>query len=302
MSDENTAGENAHAGSDIEERLTGSDFLGILRRGWALICVVTLAITAVVAAAGFLIPKRFESTILVQPVSNDPAGERMGGIGCAISQIGGLASLAGISSAGDSLKVEAVATLQSEALTERYIKEQNLLPLLYPDKWDSVNHHWKSSDPREIPTLWSANRYFKSRIRDVVENVRTGLVTMTISWRDPQQAAQWANGLVAMTNDYLRDKAIGEADRNITYLEQQASKTGIVSIQQAISNLTEEEIKMSMLARGREQYALEVIDAATVPERATYPQPALWIVMAFLGGLFSSIMLVLLRASSVGSK
>jgi hypothetical protein len=44
----------------------------------------------------------------------------------------------------------------------------------------------------------------------------------------------WANELVRMTNDYLRDQAIQESERNIAYLNDQASKTDAVGAKQAI--------------------------------------------------------------------
>jgi uncharacterized protein involved in exopolysaccharide biosynthesis len=120
---------------------------------------------------------------------------------------------------------------------------------------------------------------------------------MTISWRDPQQAATWANQLVAMTNEYIRNKTIEEAERNIAFLEDQGRRSALVTMQEAIANLTEAQLRKEMLARTREQYALKVLDPATVPERKSFPRPALWIAAAFVIGLFLAILLVLLRAS-----
>lgn len=261
------------------------------------IIAITGVITAFTAAAAFLIPPKYEATVLLLPVSDMESPDRGGGIGSAISQLGGLASLAGLSSSGSSLKIEAVATLESEALTDRYISDNNLLPVLYRNRWDAAHMQWKSSDPKDIPTLWKANRYFRARIRSVVDNARTGLVVLTITWRDPRQAAKWANDLVRMTNEYLRNKAIDEAERNITFLQQEAKKSSVVSVQEAISNLTETQLKKVMLARSREQYALKVLDPATEAEKQSSPQPAIWIPAAFFIGLFISILFVLLRAS-----
>jgi len=52
-----------------------------------------------------------------------------------------------------------------------------------------------------------------------VTDPKTGLVTLSITWNDPNIAAKWANGLVRMANDYLRDQAIEESERNIAYLD-----------------------------------------------------------------------------------
>jgi uncharacterized protein involved in exopolysaccharide biosynthesis len=195
------------------------------------------------------------------------------------------------------VKVEDVAIMTSEALTERYIESNNLLPILYADKWDGVRSRWKTDDAGKIPTAWKANRYFRDKIRNVTENPKTGLVSLTITWADPRQAAKWANDLVVMTNEYLRTRAINETERNIAFLQDQSKSNNVLSLQSAISSLTETQLKKVMIARGREQYALKVLDPATVPEKQSFPQRAIWISSAFSVGLFLSIVFVLLRGS-----
>jgi uncharacterized protein involved in exopolysaccharide biosynthesis len=282
----------------VEERLTAREIFTILWRGRISLVAIPLVITAAVAAAAFLIPARYEATVLVMPASDTDSADKGGGLGAAVSQLGGLASLAGFSGGGNTLKVEAVATLESEALTARYISQNNLLPILYVSQWDSARGQWKSSDPNRIPTLWKANRYFRSSVRNVVDNARTGLITMTITWRDPVQAATWANDLVAMTNQYLRDKAIHDAEKNIAFLNEQAKSNSVVSVQEAIANLTETQLKRVMYARSREQYALKVLDPATIPEKQSFPRPVLWTASAAIIGMFVAVLFVLLSATS----
>jgi LPS O-antigen subunit length determinant protein (WzzB/FepE family) len=281
----------------VEERLTARDIFTILWRERIPLVAIPLVITAAVAAAAFLIPAKYEATVLVMPASDADSVDRGGGLGAAVSQLGGLASLAGFSAGGNTLKVEAVATLESEALTARYINQNNLLPVLYGSQWDSARGQWKSSDPKKIPTLWKANRYFRSSVRSIVDNARTGLITMTITWRDPVQAATWANDLVAMTNQYLRDKAIHDAERNIAFLNEQAKSNSVIPVQEAIANLTETQLKKVMYARSREQYALKVLDPATIPEKQSFPRPVLWTASAAIIGMFVAVLFVLLGAT-----
>ena len=47
------------------------------------------------------------------------------------------------------LTVEAV--LESRTLKERVIKDLNLLPKLFPGKWDSTNHRWKLEGDEKPP-------------------------------------------------------------------------------------------------------------------------------------------------------
>jgi uncharacterized protein involved in exopolysaccharide biosynthesis len=285
-----------------DEKLNSRDVLAILWRGRNVIVAITFVITAAVTAAAFLITPKYDATIIMIPVSDQDSPDKIGSLGSAVSQIGGLASLAGLSSSGSSVKVEAVAILTSEALTERYIRENNLLPILYASKWDAAHNRWKTTDVKKIPTLWTANRLFWDKIRNVVENAKTGLISLTITWSDPQQGAKWANELVKITNDYLRTRAIDEAERNIAFLQQQIKDNNILAMQEAISSLTEAQLKKVMIAKGREEYALKVLDPAVVPEKPSYPVPSIWIPAAFFVGLFLSVLVVLLRSSGTPSR
>jgi LPS O-antigen subunit length determinant protein (WzzB/FepE family) len=111
------------------------------------------------------------------------------------------------------------------------------------------------------------------------------------------QAAQWANDLVKVTNDYLRAKAIEKSERHIEYLKQQAAATDIAQLRSAIYSVLESEIKNAMLARGNDEYALKVIDPATVPERRSSPKRAVWVSVGFVSGLFLAIAFVFFRRS-----
>ncbi len=57
----------------------------------------------------------------------------------------------------------------------------------------------------------------------------------------------------------------------------------------------ETEIKNEMIARGRTEYALRVIDPAQTPERKSFPRPILWTAGAFLGGIFLGLLVSVVR-------
>jgi uncharacterized protein involved in exopolysaccharide biosynthesis len=266
--------------------------LSVIRRLWPkrwAIAGITLVFVVASGIAAWTLPKEYEAKITISPTSSPAGGGQLGGLGGLASQFGGLASLAGISLGGEnSKKAESVAVLQSEALTERYIKENNLLPVIYEEKWDSSKSRWKTSNPKRIPTLWKANEYFKKNIRDVTTNTKTGLVTMSIKWKSAATAAKWANDLVAMTNEYMRSKAIVEAERNIEYLKTEALKTNIVEAKQAIYSIMQNELNHEMLARGNEEYAFRIVDPAVEPEKEVFPIKIVWLLSGLFGGLLVS--------------
>jgi uncharacterized protein involved in exopolysaccharide biosynthesis len=282
--------------SDVDQaEMTLAEVVAILARSRWLIISIAAAVTLAAAIAAWTLPKSYEASVLVIPITEDSGAGRLGALGATLSQLGNIASLAGIAGPANGMRAESLATLQSEALTERYIDSQKLLPVLFSRLWDPMNKRWKTDDPRKIPTLWKGNALFKSNIRSVSENPKTGLVTISIAWRDPRLAAQWANDLVRVTNETLRDKAIAESERNISYLNGQVSNTNVVELRNALYMLMEAEIKKEMLARGSESYALKVIDPAVAPERQSSPRPVLLIILGALGGVAMAIVGVLSR-------
>ena len=297
MSSVGTGNDGRISSRESDEISLGQLFEALWNRRLPVIFLVLLC-TAVATTAAFLVPKKYEAMVLISPVTgrNGSGGGIGGALNAAASQLGGLASIVGLSASGSGgAKAEALATLQSEALTEQYIAEKNLLPVLFSSKWDSRQKQWKVADPEKVPTLWKANRYFNKKIRSVTEASKTGIVTLKITWTDPRQAAQWANDLVKLTNEFLRDKAIAESERDIAYLQQQLDKTNVVELRNSIYSLMESEIKTEMIARGSDEYALKVLDPAVVPEMKSSPQRAVWIAGGFTAGLMAALAWTLVR-------
>jgi len=149
--------------------------------------------------------------------------------------------------------------------------------------------------------LWKADTVFKET-RRVVQDPKTELVTLAITWKDPVLAAKWANGLVALTNTVMRDRAVRDSQRHITYLQGEAAKTSLVPVAQALSTLMEQEYKQMMLAGGNEEYALKVIDPGAVPESPSSLRKAYLILGGMLGGLFIGCYFAFARASWRGER
>jgi uncharacterized protein involved in exopolysaccharide biosynthesis len=271
---------------------TQRQITALWRAKWFIVGTMAVC-SAAAATAALLTPKEYEATVQISPGSPDKGGS----FGSSTSDLGGLAALAGISLGNDSAKSEAIAVLQSESLTVAYIRKNNLLPVLYSKDWDEGRNSWKTAKAAHTRTLWMANKYFERSIRKVTANVKTGLVTLKITWRDPELAAQWANGLVRMANDALREKATQQAERNIAYLSGEAAKTNVVEMRQAIFTIMQKELTKAMIARGSEEYGFKVIDAATVSEIPSSPRKTVWTLAGGIGGLLLSITLVSIRSN-----
>jgi uncharacterized protein involved in exopolysaccharide biosynthesis len=277
-------------GGGGEDALTVREVLAALRDSWVLsLSAVLLSIAGAVAIAWLLRPV-YRSEVVLAPVSEESTDATLAGIA---GQLGGLATLAGLAPPGADNTAIAVATLKSDILAEEFIRERNLLPTLFAADWDAQQQRWTVEDPDDVPTLNDAIERFDSKIREVFEDKETGLVTLAIEWVDREQAADWANSLVAMANARLRRQSIAEAEKSIEYLRREVGKTEVVELRSAIDRLTESEIKRIMLAEVREEYAFKIIDPARASDSDNYVRPN-WPVMLIAGALVGIAMAFLL--------
>ena len=279
--------------TDIKESgLTG--FLRVLGAEKKLIFLLTIVSIAVAVAVAFLLTPIYRAEILLAPVSDDQSAASSG----FANQLSGIASFTGISLGGNvGGKDEFIATLQSRVLIDVYVRENNLLPIIFEDDWDNGAGKWKDNDLSNVPTLWDAYKLIEKKVRQVTVDKKTGLVTLAIEWKEPELAARWADGLVKRANLYLRQKAVEHVESNLAYLQEQAHKSNSVELQRVIYRLMEAEVKKAMLANVNEEFAFKIIDPAVVPEEKVRPRRAIIIVVGGVLG-FSvayAVALVLVR-------
>jgi LPS O-antigen subunit length determinant protein (WzzB/FepE family) len=197
---------------------------------------------------------------------------------------------------GDS--VEAIAILGSRKFSAEFIEDRNLLPVFFADAWDSASNDWLPEVEADRPDIRDAVRYFVDNVRSITEDRDSGLVTLAVEWTDPRLAEDWANALVQRLNDSMRQRALSEAEANVTYLQLELGKTSVVTLQQSIGRLMESELQKLMLARGNSEFAFRVVDPAQEPKVRSRPRRSLIVVLStFVGGLIA-VLLVMIRHKS----
>lgn len=212
----------------------------------------------------------------------------------ALSQFSGLASLAGVSlPSGGSL--EPLAVLKSRSLISQFVEKNNLLPLLFADKWDSGKKVWLTTR-EDTPDLRDAVDLFETKVLAVSDDKKSGTVTIQISWTDPALSADWANELISLVNERMRAQALRDAERNVAYLQKEIAITTIPSLQQSLGRVLEGEMQKLMLARGNVQFSFKVVDRAVPPKRPFHPKRILILLGSVIFGAIFGVFAVLFRA------
>jgi LPS O-antigen subunit length determinant protein (WzzB/FepE family) len=261
-----------------------------VRRSWKALFGMLLAGAAVAAGISLLMRNTYRAQAIVAPVEQNSTGAA----GALKSQFGGLAALAGIDlGSATGRKDESFATLASPGFARDFILKHDLMPVLFPERWDPAAKGWRAG--QQPPKLEDGVKKFTGEVRFLMEDKKTGIVTMTVEWYSPQLAAQWANGMVDMVNERLRNAATRNAEQSIDYLNKELAKTSVVDLRQAIYRLIESQVHNAMVANVQRDYAFKFIDAAVPPESRVSPKRTVMVIIGAIVGLFIGFIAILLR-------
>ncbi|MAH26085.1 MAG: hypothetical protein CMI19_03925 [Opitutae bacterium] len=264
------------------------DLLELIRtllQAWKIIVGITILCTGLAVAYALYAPEVFKAQILLAHAKEEKAGTSS-----ALSQFGGLAAMAGITIPADSNVERVLATLKTRVFLKKFVEEKNLLPIIFGDFWDAASNSWKLQVGQEALIPEDGISPLRGAIE--VDQDKSGLITLSISWKDPAVAAQWANDLVKQLNEQLREQAIADSKKRVGYLEQELAKTTLQDMRAVLYNLLESEKQKAMLANVNEDFALEVIDPAVIPETREKPKRKLIVALGGLCGGFLGIFTV----------
>ena len=274
-----------------------------------------IAITAVFALASVVyalsVPNQYKATALLSPAQSSG-----GGLSGALGQLGGLASLAGVSIGGGGSSEAQVAQeiMKSWNFIEGFIKSNDLAVEIYAaegwskssnslqinsDLYDESNNQWlvENNDTGELgpPSSWKLFQDFVEML-SVSEDKKSGLVSVSIEYYSPQIAKHWLDLYVAAINGHMQERKMAEVTRNITYLEAQIKKTNIAEMKEVFYTIIEEQIKSKMLAEASPDYAFVPVSPSMVPEEKSQPKRALICILGtLLGGMLSVLWVLVLH-------
>jgi len=279
---------------DVSSRLD-EFILGIWARKWLILLCVILGM-----AAGLIISKvatkTYEAVVVLAPAHAERANPSLRALSSQFSDLAGMfgVALPGGDTGSASLNI---AYLKSRQFATNFIRQYDLLPALFANRWDARNKQWRNAGSEREPTMEDAVRFFQKGVMTLREDRKAGTVSLSVQWRDRRMAAQWANQIVADVNDQARQRAILEAQNSLKYLSAELEKTSIVGLRDAIYRLMENNIDSIMLANVRRNFAFEVVDPATVPDVDHYVHPVPILDLAvgcLIGGLLGVLSVPLL--------
>jgi uncharacterized protein involved in exopolysaccharide biosynthesis len=281
----------------------------VLWSGKKLIVVITACFALISVFYALSLANQYKASTILAPAQQDG-----GGLSGALGQLGGLASLAGVSIGGGETSEAQVAQqiMLSRSFIEDFVQQNDLaVDVFAAEGWDrdtnqlqldsslfnAATDQWVREPPPGKgvePSGWELYETFKEML-SVSEDKKTGMVTVSVEYYSPEVARQWVDTLVVAINTHMQSRKLEQVNRNITYLEKQVEKTAIADMKEVFYTIIEEQIKSKMLAEASPEYAFVTVSPAMVPEEKSQPKRALICILGTLLGGMLSVLLVLVR-------
>jgi len=285
------------------------ELFSVLWDGKKLIVGITAVFALVAVFYALSIPNQYRATALVLPAEGSG-----GGLSGALGQLGGLASLAGVSIGGGESSEAQVAQeiMRSRGFIEEFISENNMdVEVFAAQGWDRGSNQIEiNSDLYDVdsslwlrdapagkivePTGWELYKSF-SGMFSVSEDKKTGMISISVEYFSPEIAKQWVDQLIIGINQHMQSRKLDKVNINIQYLEAQIQKTSIAEMREVFYTIIEEQIKSKMLAEASPEYAFVTVSPAMVPEEKSQPKRALICILGTLLGGMLAVLLVLVR-------
>jgi len=286
------------------------ELFSVLWGGKKLIVGITAVFALVAVFYALSIPNQYRATALVSP-----AQDSGGGLSGALGQLGGLASLAGVSIGGGESSEAQVAQeiMRSRGFIEEFISENNIDVEVFAaqgwdrgsnqldidsDLYDAGSSQWVRDAPAGKtvePTGWQLYKGF-SEMFSVSEDRKTGMISISVEYFSPEIAKQWVDQLIIGINQHMQSRKLDKVNTNIQYLEAQIQKTSIAEMREVFYTIIEEQIKSKMLAEASPEYAFVTVSPAMVPEEKSQPKRALICILGtLLGGMLSVLWVLVMH-------
>lgn len=293
-------------GNEIDIR----EIFSVLIQGKKIIIYITGLLSIIGIIYSLLLPNIYESKALLSPVEEDSS------LTGALGNYSGIAAIAGISlpsGTKDSNSVKAIEMMGSLSFFENTVLPKIFLPdLMAIDYWDNEtntlfydknifddkNNSWVrdfSFPNKLIPSAQESFKIFKEKHLYVVEDIKTGFITLTIKHQSPFIAKKWVETVVEEINTFYRKKDKSDSEKTVVYLNEQMLKTNLSEVKKVTAELLQREIQKLALIEVNEDYVFEYIYPPIAMEKKSEPSRAfISFIFTFFGSLLS-IFIVLIR-------
>tara|TARA_B100000963_G_scaffold361806_1_gene399797 strand:+ start:77 stop:961 length:885 start_codon:yes stop_codon:yes gene_type:complete len=272
----------------MEDSNTKKDYYDLFKRnGLFFVAFVGLSLFISVSVA-LLSPNVFKSTSIVVPSSSKYSTGSSG----TQSQLGGLASLAGIN-----VKTE----VDKGAIAYKTISSYDFFKLLYEDDEfikkvlegtkfvDENSKEWLVK-----PSIEKAYKIFYKKHFSSFKDRKTGFIYLHGEHRVPSVAQEIVKEVLSKLNEYIRTKDVKEAQAALKYIEEKIASSITLDVKKVLASLAEGELQVIALSEASDDFVFKIIQSPFLPETRDRPHRSRMVLAGGLVGFIVAFILVLI--------
>jgi uncharacterized protein involved in exopolysaccharide biosynthesis len=262
-----------------EDELSLAQFLVTLWKHRRTILVVTAIVTAAGLLNALLASPAYysQATISVKEYGN-------GSNTNVLSQLGGLGGVVAAQLGGGNTSLSQVGIIaKGHELAKSVIVRNDLMPMLFPDQWESG---------KKKPSLSRGAEHLRKNVLSVETDIKKNVIQIGIIAEDPVIAKKLVDFYLEALNERIRGDAVVEAQQNRDFLENQLTRVADPILAEKINSLIAVEIEKMMFVSFQ---TIKILDGPMVPLTRSYPKRTKIVVVAFFTGLVLSVFGVFIR-------
>ena len=273
---------------------------------WKLIAAIVIGAVAVAVVYLQLTTYRYAVQMRVAPVASSTGD----GLSTKLSSLGGLAAVAGVSlpdSGGSGSFKLYIESLHSRDVAEVLARDPVIMHGVFAREWDGRRKLWRRPEGFVFDAVTTAKSALGIPVQPwappgaarlqawmaqqivVDQNVKTPVVTISLSSEDPAFATFFLSRLGTTIDGLLRQRMLLRTDDYIRYLAARLPGVQLAEQRVAVAQALGEQERLKMVASSDRAYAAEVFEHPAASERPVTPLPAKVLGIAVLLGLAAGV-------------
>lgn len=281
--------------SRLEDEVSLLDLFNILWQGKKFLFVFVAIASLLSVFISLSLSDIYKSEALLAPVTSDNASSNN-----PLGQLGGLADIAGVNLGGNKINktIMGMEVLKSRKFYNNLVKKYEILASLMAVKgWNKEENEliFDASIYDASKDIWLKKPTTQqgfiefNEIFNISQN-ENGVISISVEHHSPFIAKQWLDWIIEEINNTSRNDDIKQAERSISYLNEQLLSTQLSEIREGLNDLVKSQVETIMLAKVTPEYLFRIIDPPFVPEEKFKPSRALICILGFiLGAIIGSL-------------
>ena len=116
------------------------------------------------------------------------------------------------------------AILNSDSLAREVVNTGDLLPELFPKRWDKTKKIWKEKTGKKPPTVKKGIKRLKGMVK-IKTPGKSSIIAITVMSKDAALSAKIANKYTEALDAYLKNNTFSAVKKSRLFLEKQLEKT-----------------------------------------------------------------------------